>query len=230
MDFSQRHADPRRHVVGIALVVLFHVVVIYALVTGLASKVVDVVRTPVETRLIQEPAKPAPPPQATGVPPPPKFKAPPPPFIPPPEIRIATPPPRPPITVSPEPAPVVVAPEPVAPPGPVAPPAPPVPPPPAPAAPAAAPAPLNVSVVCTNYRSVMGDAGFPREALRLGIEQGDALIQFTLAADGSVRDIKALRSSNPIFARNSEKLVAQYRCIGQGRDVIVTVPFRYKIE
>jgi protein TonB len=76
----------------------------------------------------------------------------------------------------------------------------------------------------------MGDAGFPREALRLGLEQGDALIQFTLGADGSVRDIKALRSSNPIFARNSAKLVAQYRCIGQGHDVIVTVPFRYKLE
>ena len=76
----------------------------------------------------------------------------------------------------------------------------------------------------------MGDASFPREALRLGIDKGDALIQFTLGADGEVRDIKTLRSSNPIFARNSAKLVAQYKCVGQGHEVIVTVPFSYKVE
>ena len=44
MNFSKQQADPRRHAVGLSFVVLLHVLVVYALVTGLAKKVVDVVR------------------------------------------------------------------------------------------------------------------------------------------------------------------------------------------
>ena len=49
-------------------------------------------------------------------------------------------------------------------------------------------------------------------------------------ASGEIKDIKALRASNPIFARNSIRIVGQYKCQGQGRDVLVTVPFGYKLE
>jgi protein TonB len=76
----------------------------------------------------------------------------------------------------------------------------------------------------------MGDAGFPREAARQGIEKGEALIQFTLGANGEVKDIKALRATHPIFARNSIRIVGEYKCQGQGRDVLVQVPFGYKLE
>jgi protein TonB len=92
MDFSQRQADPRRHLVGITFVILFHAFIVYALVTGLAKKVVDVVRAPIETKVIEEIKKPPPPPEIV-VPPPPRLEAPPPPFIPPPEVQIQTPPP-----------------------------------------------------------------------------------------------------------------------------------------
>jgi protein TonB len=225
MDFSQRHADPRRHLVGITLVILFHVLVVYALVTGLAKKVVDVVRAPIETKVIEEIKKPPPPPEVV-VPPPPKLEAPPPPYIPPPEVQIATPPPQQPtitaVTPTPPPAPVVITP---------------APPPPvvvvaaAPPAAAAAPPPtVTAGVACSNYTTVMGDAGFPREAIRQGLDKGEALIQFTLTANGEIKDIKALRSSHPIFARNSIRIVGEYKCQGQGRDVIVTVPFGYKLE
>ena len=93
MNFSERQADPRRHLLGITFVILLHALVIYALVTGLAKKVIDVVRAPIETKVIEEIKKP-PPPQEIVVPPPPKMDAPPPPFIPPPEVQIATPPPQ----------------------------------------------------------------------------------------------------------------------------------------
>ena len=43
MDFSQRTADPRRHVVGVSVVILFHALLVWALVSGLAKKVVQVV-------------------------------------------------------------------------------------------------------------------------------------------------------------------------------------------
>ena len=219
MNFSQRQADPRRHLVGFTVVILFHALIVYALVTGLAKKVVDVVRAPIETKVIEEIKKPPPPPEVV-VPPPPKLEAPPPPFIPPPEIQIATPPPPQPTitatTPTPPPAPVVIAP---------------APPPPAPAPPAPpAPATASAGVVCSNYASVMGDVAFPRDAQRQGIERGEATIQFTLTANGEVKDIKAIRSTHQIFARNSIRIVSEYKCQGQGRDVTVTVPFAYKME
>ena len=219
MNFAERQADPRRHLVGMTVVVLFHVLVVYALVTGLAKRVVEVIRAPIETKVIEEIKKPPPPPEVV-VPPPPKLEAPPPPFIPPPEIQIATPPPPQPTitatTPTPPPAPVVIAPA----------------PPPVVAAPPAPPAPATASagVVCSNYASVMGDVAFPRDALRQGIERGEATIQFTLTASGEVKDIKAIRSTHQIFARNSIRVVSEYKCQGQGRDVTVTVPFAYKME
>ncbi|MDQ6680327.1 MAG: energy transducer TonB [Pseudomonadota bacterium] len=76
----------------------------------------------------------------------------------------------------------------------------------------------------------MGEAVFPREAIRQGIEKGDALIQFTLTATGEIKDVKALRASNAIFARSSIRIVGEYKCQGQGRDVPVTVLFNYKLE
>ena len=42
--------------------VAFHVLIVYALVNGMAKKVVDVVRVPIETRLIEEIVEPPPPP------------------------------------------------------------------------------------------------------------------------------------------------------------------------
>ena len=219
MQFGQQQSDNRRRAVGLGAVLLFHGLLIYALVTGLAKKVVDVVRAPIETKVIEEVKKPPPPPEVV-VPPPPKLEAPPPPFIPPPEIQIATPPPPQPtitaVTPTPPPAPVTITPA----------------PPPVAAAPAPAPAPATAaaSVVCSNYATVMGDVAYPREAQRQGIERGEATIQFTLTASGEVKDIKAIRSTHQIFARNSIRIVSEYKCQGQGRDLTVTVPFAYKME
>ena len=221
MDFSKRQADPRRHLVGIGLVIAFHAFIVWALVSGLARKVVDVVRAPIETKVIEEIKKPPPPPEVV-LPPPPTLEAPPPPFIPPPEIQIAAPPPAPTITATtptPPPAPVTITPAP--PPVVAAAPAP---------APVAPPAPVSAGVVCSNFATKMSEASFPREAIKLGIEKGEALIQFTLTANGEVKDIKALSATNPIFARNSIRIVSEYKCQGQGHDVLVKVPFGYKLE
>lgn len=220
MNFAQRQRDPRKHLVGIGAVILFHAFVVYALVTGLAKKVVEVVRAPIETKVIEEIKKPPPPPEIV-VPPPPKLEAPPPPFIPPPEIQIATPPPVQPtitaVTPTPPPAPVVIAPAP--PPVVAAPPAPP------------APAPVSVAAVCSNSVAAMGDAGFPRDAAKAGLERGEAMIQFTLAANGEIKDVKVLSASHPIFGRASARLVSsEFKCQGQGHDVIVKVPFGYKLQ
>ena len=119
MDFSQGADAPRRHWLGLGVVVLLHVLVIYALVNGLARKVIDVVRVPVETRLIEEviappPPPPSPPPAAVVAPP--KRLQPPPVVVPPPEVVVAAPLQiAPTITVTPTaPAPIDLAPAPPA--------------------------------------------------------------------------------------------------------------------
>jgi protein TonB len=216
MNYAQHQADPRRHVIGITAVILFHMLVVYALVTGLAKKVIDVVRAPIETKVIEEIKKPPPPPEVV-LPPPPKLEAPPPPFIPPPEIQIATPPPAPTITATtptPPPAPVNIAP---------------APPPVAVAAPAP-PAPIRVGVVCPNSPTVMGDSGFPVEATRKGIEKGETTMEWIVTATGEIKDVKSLGSTNPIFTKNSARLIGAYKCVGQGRDVVVRQVFSYKLE
>jgi protein TonB len=82
-----KQAGPRMS--GLMLVVIFHIVLGYALVNGLARRIVEVVKAPLETKIIEE-VKP-PPPDKPPPPPPPKLAAPPPPYIPPPEIQIAAP-------------------------------------------------------------------------------------------------------------------------------------------
>jgi len=52
--------DSSRRLTGLVAVVAFHVVLVYALVHGLARKIVEVVRAPLETKIIEE-IKPPPP-------------------------------------------------------------------------------------------------------------------------------------------------------------------------
>ena len=43
MDFAQHQRNPSRHLVGVGSVILLHVLIVWALFTGLARKVVEVV-------------------------------------------------------------------------------------------------------------------------------------------------------------------------------------------
>jgi len=54
LDYAQQQRNPAKHLAGIAFVVIFHVALIYGLMNGLARKVVEVVKGPLETRLIEE--------------------------------------------------------------------------------------------------------------------------------------------------------------------------------
>lgn len=125
MSYAER-TDSGQRLVGFAAVLALHVVVIYALVQGLARKTVDVVHHPVEAKIVEEVKAP---PQKPPPPAPPKLTSPPPVYIPPPQVTVQAPVPPPPVaavtTVKPaEPAPAA-APAgtgpPEAPPGPPAP-------------------------------------------------------------------------------------------------------------
>ena len=216
MNFSQRQADPRRHLLGITFVILFHVLVVYALVTGLAKKVVEVIRAPIETKVIEEVKKPPPPPEVV-LPPPPKMDAPPPPFIPPPEVQIASPPPPQP-TISttatpPPPGPVTIAPQA---PAVVAAPAP---------APAAKPATANIGLVCPDQPK----PALPRKALVENIS-GEVLARATIKG-GKVVNVEIL-SSQPrgVFDSAVRTAMMQYSCQNNGDEVVyANQPFVFKV-
>jgi protein TonB len=216
MDFSQQQQGGRRFV-GFGVVVLLHLLLGYALLSGLARQVVDVVKGPIEVKVIEEIVKPPPPPPEV-LPPPPKVAAPPPPFIPPPEINIAPPP---------TPAPTITAVTPDAPPAPTAPViakpvenAPPAPPP---------PAIRSAAVECPNYREVIMSVPYPRDALLEGLE-GTVLIEFTVSANGQIRDPVIRSSSNRIFNRPALSSVTRLNCPGKGQDIRVQIPVDFKIK
>ena len=84
------YAHPRsssRRLTGLVITIALHIALIYALIHGLARKIVEIVTPPLETKIIEEIKPPADKPP----PPPPKLATPPPPFIPPPDINIQMP-------------------------------------------------------------------------------------------------------------------------------------------
>ena len=91
MDFAQQQRSPGRHLLGFGIVVALHLLLGWALVTGLAQRMIEVIKAPIETKIIEE-QKPPPPPPPENLPPPPKFAPPPPSFVPPPEVNVNPPP------------------------------------------------------------------------------------------------------------------------------------------
>ncbi len=169
---------------GLAVVAALHVVLGWALLNGLAQRVVEVVRAPLETRIVIEEKKLPPPPEPLL--PPPRQAPPPPSFVPPPEVQVAPPP---------TPAPVITTTT-VAPPVPVtvtlAPPPAPAPAPPAPVVVAAPPAPLGRPARLEVAGCARPD--YPDAAVRVEAT-GTTKIRFTVDATGTVAKAEVERPS-----------------------------------
>ena len=181
MNFSNEK-QPGKNLTGFIVVLIFHILVGWALVAGLGTRIVTTVTEAVETKLIEETAPP-PPPETPPPPPPPEMKAPPPPFIPPPEVRVAQPPPQQNViaavsNVQPDnpvmPAPRAVVAE--APPAPAAPPAP----------------PLKVAAVVD--ANACEKPAYPRNSQRAG-EEGVVTVAFLIGVDGAVLEARVDKSS-----------------------------------
>ncbi|WP_374353566.1 hypothetical protein [Chitinimonas sp.] len=218
MDFAQEQRKPTKHLVGISFVILLHVVIVYALVNGLARKVVEVIKQKTEVNIVEE-IKPPPPPEPPKFEPP-KMDAPPPPtFIPPPEVQV-TPPPQtqnviqvPTTSVRPT-EPVVIRP-------------------PVQAEPAPAPAPApTISASCNNAGDV-GDSmrdKFSALADKEGISTGKLNALVTLGAGGEVKEVAIRSASNPGLATLAKRALGTLKCKGVGREVAIPYEVTFKLD
>lgn len=202
MNFAQQQRDPRRHLIGLTSVVLFHAILIYALVNGLGRKVVDVLKKPLDVSIIDE-VKPPPPPPPPKIVQPPKVE-PPPDFVPPPEVQVQQPAPEQVIvSKAPEPAPPVVA------------------------APPAPPRVVNVGAVCPDHVAVLSRVQPPRQAQG---QSGKLLVEFLVGPSGTISNVTVVRSTNPVFNSAVVAAVSQLHCAGQGQNVRVQVPFVFEAD
>jgi periplasmic protein TonB len=230
MDFAKQQRNPTKHILGLAFVTLLHVGIIYALMSGLGRKAIQVIQKPFDAKIIEE-IKVTPPPEPPKPPPPkeppPKTAPPPPPaYIPPPVVQVDVPPPPNVITAvqsekPPEaPAPIVREPVVEAPaPAPAAPPAPP--PPPKPAVRRGAAIVLNKDECTPQY---------PRKALQDGISgEGEALID--VAADGSATRV-VITNANPrgVFDKDVIRAFMTCRFPPDSAEYKVTYPFGFKLD
>ena len=211
-EFGKKQQNPVRRFGGIAVVIVLHIVLVYALLNGLATKVVQVIQHPIETKII-EPVKPPPPPPLPPVQlPPPKFAPPPPPFVPPPEVNVPTPPQP---TITHQAAPVVAQPAP-----------PPAPPAPAPSKPVSA----EVDVACPNSDQVRSQVVYPKEAQENNVT-GDVLIEFVVDPQGHITDERVAKSSeDSSLDRAAFNAVKKFSCVSQGQPVRVQVPFTFNLN
>lgn len=204
MDFAldRQQQYSTKSIISIGATVLLHLVIGYALVTGLARDVINVITKPIETRIIEEIK--LPPPQVK-TPPPPKFVKPPPAYVPPPEVQVNV-----------QPQQNVIAAVSNAPPEPYVPATP-------------APAVAKVGLACPDSTRIRQSLEYPRQALQNNIS-GNVLVQFVVGTNGESKDFSLIRSAHPLLNRAALDAAHRFNCVGQGREVVVQVPFEFKVE
>ena len=204
MDYADQQRSPAKHLPSIMFVIAMHLALGYALVTGLARKMVEVIKAPLETKIIEEIKKDIP---DTPPPPPPKLATPPPPFIPPPEVNIQVP-------IAVQQAPTITtttkAPPPV-----VAPPTP----------------KSDAPVIRKNVVPVARvNPIFPRDAIKRGIERGVVVAHVYVKTDGTVGDVKIISANPPrIFEREVARALQQWRFAPEPIGFIGEIEIEFKL-
>ena len=213
MDFARQQRDPTRHLIGIGLVILIHLLVVYALVTGLARRAVEVIKKPLTATIVEEikaPPPPPPPPKKIEIP-----KIPPPlqqPYIPPPDVPVPT--------ITQEPVIAAVTPTPPAEPPVIAPPVV-APPPPAPPKAAVRRGIVPITRISPEY---------PREARRKNIDSGRVIARLNIDEKGNVTDVKIVES-NParVFDRAVIDALLQWKFQADGEKYVGEIEVEFKL-
>jgi protein TonB len=212
MDYARKQRDPTKHALGIGFVVLMHILLVYALITGLGRAIVEVVKKPLTATIIEELKLPPPPP-----PPPKKIietpKATPPPqtYVPPPDVPVPTieAPTITATTAAPPIEPHVIAPP--------APPAPPEPPKPA----------VRRGVV-----RISGDnPEYPKAAIKDGIARGRVVARLNIDEKGNVTEV-TIFSAEPTryFDRAVVLALKDWKFRGEGEKYIAEVELNFTLK
>ncbi len=206
MDYADSQRSWGKHSPSIIIVIILHIAVGYALVSGLARKVVDVIKQPLETKIIEEVKKVIP---DTPPPPPPKLATPPPPFIPPPEVNIQVP-----VQIQQTITTVTTTPPPPGPP------------------PVVAPVqPTVQAAVRKNFSPVARvQLVFPRDAIKKGIEKGLVIAHAYVAPTGQVTEVRII-SANParVFDREVIRGLSQWRFAPEPVGFIAEFELEFKL-
>jgi protein TonB len=215
MDFARQQRSPARHSIGFLVVVLLHAFVIYALVTGLARKAVQVIKKPLDASIIEELKLPPPPPPPKKIDAP---KPPPPPdtYVPPPDVPVVAAPSGPTITAVTQeapkaPPPVVEAPKPPPPP----------PPPPKPAIRRGA----QLTIVERELPS------FPKEAIRAGVERGTVVARMQIDENGNVTNVDIVSSDPPrVFDKEVKRALSLWKFKAEGDKYVGEIEIGFKLD
>lgn len=221
-----KSSAPSRRIKVLLIVIALHVLIAYALLSGMARKEVAAVNKPIQAVIIQEVTIPPPPAPAPAQLPLQKPEAPKPK---PAAVTTPLPMPREPVTPAmtkvPSPPPTANAEFPLTPPVPTAPATPPtpsVPSSPATPRPVASTKP-DIHIACPKQIAPT----MPRQALRDGM-QGVVTAQAVIR-DGAVRDVTIL-SGPSVFHAAVRKAMMQYECTPTPVEIVVTQEFNFKFE
>ncbi len=217
MDYARQQRDPTKHAIGIAFVVLMHLLVIYALLTGLGRTMIEVIKKPLTATIIEEIKAPPPPPP----PPPkkivetPKVQAPQETYVPPPDIPVPTTSSAPVISAVTSTAPT--EPHVIAPPAVVAPPAPPAPPKPA---------------VRRGIARIAGDDPvYPRAAIKAGIDKGTVLARVMIDEKGNVYDVIIVKADPPRhFTQTVIDALKEWKFHAEGEKYVGEVEINFSLK
>ena len=204
MDYAEQQRSPAKHLPSVMFVIAMHLAVGYALVTGLARKAIEVIKGPIETKIIEEIKKDLP---DIPPPPPPKLATPPPPFIPPPEVNIQVP-------IAVQQAPTITTVTTAKPP-----------PGPPPVARSDAPVVRKNVVPAARVNPI-----FPREAIKRGIEKGVVVAHVFVKTDGTVGEVKIISANPPrVFEREVIRALQQWRFAPEPVGFIGEIEIEFKL-
>ena len=213
MDYARQQRDPMRHLIGLGFVVLVHVLVIWALLSGLGNTVIQVIKKPLTATIVEEIKLPPPPP-----PPPPKkiIEAPKTPvpvetYIPPPDV--VTPAPQAPVitavTPTPPPETYVIAPPPVV----------------------EAPAPPKPAVRRGIVRISGDDPAYPREAIRAGVSRGRVTARLQIDEKGNVTDVNITQSEpRGVFDKSVRAALERWKFKADGEKYVGEVEINFTLK
>ncbi|NKI97122.1 TonB family protein [Rhizobacter sp. SG703] len=81
---------------------------------------------------------------------------------------------------------------------------------------------------CPNLQAAVDSVAFPEEAIQLGIGEGNAVVAFTVRADGEVVDKQVKSATHPVFGDAALSVVSRLRCDRRSTSLQTQLPVNFK--